>query len=709
MAKPFFEVFPTLELHPDMQKLFTDMEVERLSQNPSHTMLRVYLSGHRLIPHDQITRLEQEIALQIFKGRSLTVRIYEKYTLSRQYTPETLFQIYGESMRKELQQYSMLMGQAFRTAKLTFDRPDHLILTLEDTIISRERGNELISILEKIVCERCGLTLRIEAAYAPAKAKDPDGEGKLRREIDAIVSHTSFGAGEAGPEEATLPSADTGDKEERQGREKAKTPEPPAKDSGKERSGKRKVYGRTKSEDPNVIYGRDFDGEDTPIAQIEEGIGSVTIRGKVVASDSRNIKNDRSILMVTITDFTDTIVFKLFVETEEAKDYLSAMKPGAFLKVQGTPAIDKFDHELTIGSVRGIKKIPSFLNPRMDTAVKKRVELHCHTKMSDMDGVSDVADIIKEAVSWGHKAIAITDHGVVQSFPIANHSVPEGSDIKLIYGVEGYLVDDLKDIIKNSHGQTLEDTYVVFDLETTGFSPDNCKIIEIGAVKVEEGRITDRFSTFVNPKVPIPYRIEELTSINDAMVIDAPVIGDILPQFMEFCRGAIMVAHNAEFDMSFIEKNCRDLSLPCDFTVADTLTLAHLLLPQLNRYKLDTVAKAVGASLDHHHRAVDDAACTAEIFLKFLEMLRKRGIETLDQVNDEARLSESMVRKLKSHHAILLATNDVGRVNLYQLVSDSHIKYFHRHPLIPKSEVMKHREGILLGSACERGSCIRQY
>ncbi len=712
MAKPFSEVFPTLQLHPDLQKLFSDMEVERLSQNPSHTMLRVYLHGHRLVPHDRIVLLEQEIASQLFPGNTLTVKVYEKYTLSKQYTPETLLSIYGESIRKELQQYSMLMAQAFRTAKMTFDQPDHMILTLEDTIISRERGEELISILEKIVCERCGLSLRIEADYVAPEKKNGDAEQKMQREIASIVSHTRFAArmpeeiGQDAPVDTTEATSDTKEPAETSAASQEKPKEERKKVSGKSR----RTFSRVHSDDPNVLFGREIETESVPISQIEDGMGEVTIRGKVVSVDSRTLKNgERTLVFFTVTDFTDSIACKLFLASDtEAPELLKSLKKGMFLKIQGMVLMDTYDRELTIQKIRGIRKIQDFTTARMDHSVRKRVELHCHTKMSDMDGVSEVSDIIKEAAAWGHKAIAITDHGVVQAFPIANHAIPDGSDIKLIYGVEAYLVDDLNGIISNSMGQTLDDTFVVFDLETTGFSPEQCKIIEIGAVKVEKGSITERFSTFVNPKVPIPYRIEELTSINDAMVIDAPEIAEVLPQFMQFCEGAILVAHNAAFDMSFIEKNCHDLDIPCSHTVADTMTLAQFLLPQLNRFKLDTVARAVNVSLEHHHRAVDDAACTAEIFCKFIGKMRERGIENLDQVNEEAKRSTNMTRRLRSHHAIILATNDIGRVNLYRLVSLSHVRYFHhKHPLIPKSEVEKHREGLLLGSACEAGELYR--
>ncbi len=685
MSKPFFEVFPTLQVNPQMEKLLSGMQVERITESSDGKLLRIYLSGHHLVHRTNFFRLEEEIANQLFPKTGLCVKIYERYQLSKQYTPEALFSMYGESIETELLHYSILLSNAYHTAHMEFDRPDHLILTLPDTIITKERGEELVDILEKIVCERCGLKLMIEpriATIEDAGRKNPEKEKK-----------------------AYLPEQKETTKTEKLTEETKKQPEETEKLPGKKetkRNGSRKPMRR--SSDPNVLYGRDFDGETIPISETMDGTGEVIIRGKILMTDSRDIRNDRTIVIVTMTDFTDTIVIKLFVHTDdEAPELLKALSPGTFIKVAGVTTIDKFDHELTIGSIRGIKRIPDFTSQRVDNSPEKRVELHCHTKMSDMDGVSSVESIIAQAAAFGHKALAITDHGVVQAFPIANHAIPKGSDLKLIYGVEAYLVDDLKDIIRNEKGQSLDDTFVVFDLETTGFSPEANRIIEIGAVKVENGEITDRFSEFINPKVPIPYEIEELTSINDAMVVDAPEISVILPRFMEFCCGAIMVAHNADFDMSFIEKNCRDLSIPCEFTVADTMTLAQFLLPQLSRFRLDTVAKAVGAELLHHHRAVDDAACTADIFVRFIGMLKARGIERLDQVNESARLSEDRVKKLRSHHAIILATNDVGRVNLYRLVSDSHIRFFHRHPLIPKSELEKYREGLLLGSACEAG------
>ena len=458
---------------------------------------------------------------------------------------------------------------------------------------------------------------------------------------------------------------------------------------------------------PDVIYGRDFEEEPMDIEKIDGPIGEVVIHGKILSVDTREIRNEKTIIIFSVTDFTDTIVLKIFARNDDVKELLGEISAGKFIKVKGVATIDKFDSELTIGSIVGIKKSSDFTTIRMDNSAEKRVELHCHTKMSDMDGVSDVKDIVKRAMKWGHKAIAITDHGDVQAFPDANHTVSPDDDFKVIYGVEAYLVDDLKGIVTESHNQSLQADYVVFDLETTGFSPETNKIIEIGAVKVQNGAIVDRFSTFVNPEVPIPFRIEQLTSIRDDMVIDAPVIEDILPKFMEFCKGCIMVAHNADFDMSFIKKNCMRQGIECNPTIVDTVGLARVLLSNLNRFKLDTVAKALGVSLDNHHRAVDDAACTAEIFVKFIEMLEGRGVTTLDQVNEMASASVENIQKMPTYHAIILATCDQGRTNLYRLVSLAHIKYYHKRPRIPKSEFLKYRDGLLIGSACEAGELYR--
>ncbi len=721
MSKAFREAFPTLKLEEELEGLLDTTEVTKISANHEHTHIRIYLRAKRLIFKKNIWKLEKAITEQIFQNRVIQVKIIESYELSEQYTPKSLIEVYKDSILDELNAYSVLEYNLLRTADMEFPEEDRLILTMDETIIAKTRTDEIIEFLEKVICERCGMNLKIFPQYRkPQESKyRKNSEEQIRQEVAGIVARTKLVM--EGKSQETEEKEKTVETEEKT-KTIAKTAgnRADASKNGtnyakpKQKFEKRGEFRRKfesdngkKSMNPDVIYGRDFEEESMEIEKIDGPIGEVVIRGKILSVDTREIRNEKTIIIFSVTDFTDTIVLKIFARNDDVPELLKEISGGKFVRVKGVATIDKFDSELTIGSIVGIKKCADFTTVRMDTSVEKRIELHCHTKMSDMDGVSDVKDIVKRAMKWGHKAIAITDHGDVQAFPDANHTVPSDSDFKVIYGVEAYLVDDLKGMVTDSQNQDLDADYVVFDLETTGFSPETNRIIEIGAVKVQNGKIVDKFSTFVNPQVPIPFRIEQLTSINDSMVIDAPVIADILPEFMKFCEGCVMVAHNADFDMSFIKKNCQRLDIPCKPTIVDTVALARVLLPNLNRFKLDTVAKALGVSLENHHRAVDDAGCTAEIFVKFIEMLRERGMSTLDEVNAMGTSSVQNVQKMPTYHAIILATCDQGRTNLYKLISLAHIKYYHRRPRIPKSEFIRYRDGLLIGSACEAGELYR--
>ncbi|MDO4323353.1 MAG: PHP domain-containing protein, partial [Lachnospiraceae bacterium] len=708
MQKPFFEVFPVLDLGDSLHSLLEFVQVSRVTLNRERTFMRVYLESEKLIYKKDILELEQAIRDQLFYDVPMTVKIIERFHLSRQYTPRNLMSVYEDSILLELKNYNALLYSLMRESEKEFTADDTLCLRVPDTVVADGKEEELLSILEKIFCERCGMNFHVSAQRVEPKTnkKREMQELELEQEVAAIarnyaaVKEDESRAKTEPEQESSRRPAKKQPEEKKQAAGPGEAKETPKKKSFYQ-SGDR--FGGRRSDNPDVVYGRDFEGEVITIESITGEIGGVIVRGQVLSVDLRELRNEKTLFIFNITDFTDSIGIKLFTTNEQAAELAESIKTGAFLMLTGVTTIDRFDSQLTIGNIRGIKKIADFREKRVDTCAQKRVELHCHTKMSDMDGVSDVKDIIKRAISWGHPAIAITDHGAVQAFPDANHAIPGDGSFKVIYGMEAYLVDDLKEIATNTKGQTIEERFVVFDLETTGFSPEQNRIIEIGAVKVEEGRITDRFSTFVNPEVPIPFRIEELTSINDNMVLDAPVIEKILPEFMQFCEGCIMVAHNASFDMSFIDANCRRQGLLCDKTVVDTVAMARVLLPNLNRFKLDTVAKALGVSLENHHRAVDDAACTADIFVKFLEMLRKQGVQTLEELNDLGKASENQIKKLPTYHAIILAKNDVGRVNLYRLVSWSHLQYYNRRPRVPKSMLQKYREGLILGSACEAG------
>lgn len=719
MAKPFLEVFPALKLDSELKEWMEQTVVARVSTNRNRDFLRVYIESEKLIQKDLIFRVEKEIENQLFASYAMTIKIYEKFHLSSQYNAEKLYDIYGESILLEIKQYSHLMFSIIKNADFSFEE-GKMTITLEDTIMSRNREEDFKGIFDKIFNERCGMNTQIQFSYKEAdtdKFKEED-ERRVEMQVAQISARTKGANDENEGVDLSNQNSSSG----------MKTPQGATKKEEGKGGFKKKefVRGIKRSDNPDVIYGRDIEEEANPIEDIVGEIGETVIRGKIISFDKRSIKNEKTIVIFDVTDFTDTMTVKLFVRDEHVEELSAGLKPGNFVKVKGVVMTDKFDHELTIGSIAGIQKIPDFTCSRMDYSVKKRVELHCHTKMSDMDGVSEVKDIVKRAYQWGHPAIAITDHGVVQAFPDANHvwedlwraekdKRKEAGDLnpdlqdffKIIYGVEAYIVDDLKDIVTYDCGQTLADEFVVFDIETTGFSPVENKIIEIGAVRVEQGKIVSRYSTFVNPKVPIPFHIEKLTSIHDDMVIDAPEIETVLPEFLDFCKGAVLVAHNAGFDMSFIIENAARQGFPTDFTYVDTVGISRVLLTGQNKHTLDAVAKTLGISLENHHRAVDDAEATAEIFLKFIQMLNEKGITTLKDVNAMGVSNADMIKKMPTYHAIILAKNNTGRVNMYSLISESHLTYYNKRPRIPKSVFLKYREGLILGSACEAGELYR--
>ncbi|MDE7271986.1 MAG: PolC-type DNA polymerase III [Lachnospiraceae bacterium] len=726
MEKKFFEAFPNLKLDGVQKDLFEQAVVERITATRRKDLLRIYIRSERLIEKKDIYFVEKEIKKQFFPREYMIIKIYEKFALSEQYNPPKLMELYRESILVEIKECDHMLYTIFRQADMNFPEENTMELVLEDSVIAKSKEDELVGILDKVLNERCGFQVRFQTAYKEAKESRyrEDDALRIQKIVEGISNH--FKGNERGnevvaasEEPVSIPS------KQAVGAETASGQLSPAPKKQKEAASafgaERKSYSKfekggdksfakralKRSDNPNVIFGRDFEDESINIEEIWGEMGEVTIRGKVRALETREIRNERTIVSFEITDFTDTIKVKMFVHNEQLAELTADLKVGAFLKIKGVTVNDTFDRELTIGSVVGVMKIPDFTTSRMDNSARKRVELHCHTKMSDMDGVSDVKDIIKRAKKWGHKALAITDHGCVQAFPDANHALDHDDDFKIIYGVEGYLVDDLKEIVTDDKGQSLDEAYVVFDIETTGFSPVTNRIIEIGAVKVENGQITDRFSTFVNPEVPIPFEIEKLTSINDSMVIDAETIEVILPKFLEFVGDAVLVAHNASFDVSFIRENAKRQNIPVDFTYVDTVGIARVLLTGQAKYTLDAVAKTLKISLENHHRAVDDAECTAEIFLKFIEMLKRDNVNTLAELNEMGKASVEAVRKLHSFHIIILAKNQTGRINLYRLVSESHLTYFYKRPLIPKSLIQKYREGLIIGSACEAGELFR--
>ena len=741
MEKSFTDVFPTLTLNEDMKDLLTRVTVTKVTVTSAKDFLRIYLTSDIWIHKQYIYDLEQAVAQQCFAGETITVKIIETFHLSGQYTAQNLFPLYKDSILTELKHYSMFEYNLLRGAQITFTAPDAMTLTIEKSVIAQGKAQELIRILEKIFCVRCGLSLKITLEEKERKDSRARRNSSLmiEREVEAIAKRAAQQAEQE--DELLIPAGEAASKPETRTQRREPVPERRAdkaaaqKQAGgaKENGKKTGPYRRTfiQSDHPDVLYGRDFNEDAIAISSIEGEMGEVVIRGQIRALEVRELRNENRLLILDVTDFTDTIVVKLFLPKEQQERLCEQIQKGSFVKIKGVTNIDRFDSQLGIGSVNGIKKTADFRVLREDTYPQKRVELHCHTKMSDMDGVSEVKEIVKQAYRWGHPAIAITDHGAVQAFPDANHVVEEidrayreaykeehpettpeelkkvAHPFKVLYGVEGYLVDDLQKIVSNSRDQDIYCPCVVFDLETTGFSPVHNRIIEIGAVKVEKGKIVDRFSTFVNPQTPIPFRIEQLTGISDAMVLNAPTIEETLPEFLKFIDGCVLAAHNASFDVGFLEENCRRTGREHTFTYVDTVALARVLLPQLSRFKLDTVAKTLHVPLNNHHRAVDDAECTAGIYLRFLDMLKEQGALRFDAVNRLGSASVEQIKKLPTYHVIILAKNETGRVNLYRLVSFSHLQYYSRRPRIPKSVLNQYREGLIVGSACEAGEIFR--
>ncbi len=446
------------------------------------------------------------------------------------------------------------------------------------------------------------------------------------------------------------------------------------------------------SSEEDVLYGKRFSGEPIVLKTVREPMEKVVIAGKIFGCDKKQTKNGKYLYMFNITDDTDSISCKVFSKEDNV-----VLKDGNHIIVFGNISNDTYAQELTClvnAIMTGKEKY------REDTSVEKRVELHAHTSMTSMEGIVNVKHLIQTAKRFGHKAIAVTDDAVVQAFPDAMDAAGK-TGIKVLYGVEGHMVDDMSEVLKEHNNKDLNQTFVVFDIETTGFSSINDAIIEIGAVKVQNREIVARFSELVNPKRSIPYNITELTGISDTMVYDKESIEEILPRFMEFSRDCVFVAHNSDFDTSFIKENCKRLSLPYDNIAVDTVELSRALLTDLKRHKLDVVAKRLGISLENHHRAVDDAEATAQIFLKFLEMLEERGVETLEDVN--RKITKTNLHTIRDRSITIFAKNLVGLKNLYKLISCSHIKHFHKVPRILKSELLVHREGLLLGTAGEGG------
>lgn len=454
-----------------------------------------------------------------------------------------------------------------------------------------------------------------------------------------------------------------------------------------------------------VIIGKDISTELTDkIVKLNDGYDRACIAGEVCFQDIRKLKSGKILFMIDVTDLTSTISCKMFLNEDDVEKISSKLNVGEYVKLMGKPTLDPFSKELTI-MINSIVQIDKPL-PRKDNSENKRVELHIHTQMSSMDGVASATSLVKQAIKWGHKAIAITDHGVAQSFPEAHQAVAkafaneikEGGlsavKTKIIYGLEGYLVVDVEPEFD------MPETYCVFDLETTGFKAGLDKITEIAVCKVKNGQIIDEFTTFVNPERPIPKEVQELTHITEDMVKDAPKIDEILPQFLEFTKGSVLVAHNASFDLGFISHFAKELKLEFNNMAIDTLTISRELYEHYQNHKLGTIAENMAISLEGAHRAINDVRATVKIFNQMIEDINNKGLNVKGYVYS---VIDKDIKNISYNHIIILAKNYVGLKNLYKLISFSHIFTYHKRPRITRSMLNRYREGLIIGSACEIG------
>ncbi len=463
---------------------------------------------------------------------------------------------------------------------------------------------------------------------------------------------------------------------------------------------KKEVINKIEDEekDENLIIGRDFSGEVTALSDITEYSGKVIVAGKVIGYETRETRNGNHILSLYITDDTASITCKCFIKPDKIKEIEGALKAAKAVTVKGDTVYDQYEHEVTV-KINNLKL--KEVSDRMDNSDVKRVELHAHTVMSAMDSVAKTGELIKTAAKWGHKAIAITDHGVVQAYPDA-FDAGEKNGIKVIYGMEGYLMGDESKIVYNEKSMSLDGDFVVFDIETTGLKARFHEIIEIAGVKVSGGKIIERFSEFVKPTAEIKPHITELTGITNEMVSSADSQENVFKRFVEFAKGCVLVAHNANFDVGFLKKYAEKFNVSFDFCYVDTLGLSRKLVTNIKRHRLDRVAKALGIHFEGHHRAINDAEVTGKIFISFVDMLKRKGLTDVSEINEQL-VDETIKQYTDLYHVILLVKNMTGLKNLYKLVSTSHLDNFYRKPRISKEVLQAHREGVIVGSACEAG------
>ncbi len=688
MTKKFTEAFPKLEISEEVRDLTDMMYVERITMNQSRTRLRVYISSDSWVKKKVIYYLEEAIAGQTFRKMDTEVKIVERFRLSRQYTPRNFYHHYRSSMLLELGQVMPLCHQVFKKAVVDF--PDERTVTVEiaDNFLASEMREHIYDYLEKVFCERAGFRdLDIQVTIAEKKAgsffaADEERIGTRVREVVRRTVARAEKQEETAAQPQKLPNA--ADKKFRQ----------------------QKAF---ISNDKDVVYGKgEFRDPPQPIVELGEDPHVVTFRGEVFGTEERELKNGKIIFNVSMTDYTDSIRMKLWIDSqEEAPRFRETFTKGACFMVKGMMSFDTFEKEVMVRNVFEVKRIGAFRNKRVDNAPEKRVELHCHTKMSDMDAVSSASSIIKQAKGWGMKALAITDHGVVQAFPEAHHTSSEKDpDFKVIYGCEGYLVDDMVHLVEGPDEGEVRGSVVIFSCVATGHSPVKDDLAEISLQKVVKGNITDSYTTLINHQKPLPYSFQRETGITDNATASAPLLEEVMDKVLDFIDGLPLVGFDAGLDAAFLEAACEKAGL--DFegdrrTLLDIPSCVRFLMPHISRSSFDKLAKSLKVPCLDPKRAGERALTMVEIHKLLLDEMKRQGITTYAELNSRGMVSEERIRNLPYYHIILLAKNEQGRRNLYTLVSESHLKYFKKRPRIPRSLLIEHREGLILGSACSAG------
>jgi DNA polymerase-3 subunit alpha (Gram-positive type) len=642
------------------KKMFTaksldNIKIKRIEVIEKTNTIILYALSHEIIDFNHIDSIKEEIRKHY--NNSVNVEIYLKYKLDKNINIEKI----KENLFFIINKSSNILSKAKDNIKIEFKDDCFFVIADNKLLIDELNDNNIERKLKNLISDY-NLDYNIKAIYNEAE------------------------------EEAAITAQRIFDQALKKNLEIIKNNSSEKKPNGKSQEGSYKKRSRKKI---------DFDSIPMSlISEITNDSGVVNIKGKIVNVDKRELKNGSFLISLIISDSTDSIMCKYFCPKEFDDE---GIENGNYIQIAGNVEYDDYEKELIV-KIQNLQLTTEEIK-RMDNAKEKRVELHLHTGMSSMDGINSFKEYAKKARQWGHKAIAITDHGVVQGYPEAMDCADD--NFKVIYGMEGYLVNDTVSIVQNCQNVDLDSEFVVFDIETTGLNPKNDNIIEIGAVKISNRKVVDSFSTFIHIDKKLPGKIIELTSITDDMLQGQPEIDEALPAFLNFAKGSVLVAHNAKFDLGFIKEKAKALSFEnYNPPVLDTLELSKALIKDVKNYRLNILTKKLGISLINHHRAVDDANATGQLLIILLNKLSEREIYDVSKLNDILREDIDIVKQ-PSYHINILVTNYIGLKNLYSMVSDSHINNFYKKPRLLKSNLNQLREGLLLGTACESGELFR--